>query len=55
MYIISNNSFKFKEILNKFNLVFSENVLNKFLSSKLKIQSDLLYNSLCLKGINIIV
>lgn len=53
MYIISNNSFKFKEILNKFNLFFSENVLNKFLSSKLKIQSDMLYNSLCLKGINI--
>lgn len=53
MYVISNNSFKFKEILNRFNLFFSENILNKFLSSKLKIQSDMLYNGLCLKGIEV--
>lgn len=53
MYVISNNSFKFKEFLNQYNLVFSENILNKFLSPKLKIQSNRLYNSLCLKGIEI--
>lgn len=53
MYVISNNSFKFKEILNRFNLFFSENILNKFLSSKLKIQSDMLYKGLCLKGIEV--
>lgn len=44
MYEISNNSLKFKQILIKNKMFFSNEVINKFVSSKLKIQSEKLLN-----------
>lgn len=53
MYIISNNSFKFKKMLIQNKLFFSADILNKLLNLKLKIQSEkLMYN---LKNKNIFV
>ena len=53
MYAISNNCFKFKEILLKNNLFFSDNILKKLLNSKLKFESVKLYTNLVQKGIHI--
>ena len=53
MYVISNNSFKFKEILIQNNLFFSDNILNNLLNSKLKKESQKLYTSLISKQIYI--
>lgn len=44
MYEISNNSLKFKQILIKNKMFFSNEVINKLVSSKLKIQSEKLLN-----------
>ena len=44
MYEISNNSLKFKQILIKNKIFFSNEVINKLVSSKLKIQSEKLLN-----------
>lgn len=44
MYEISNNSLKFKQILIKNKIFFSNEVINKLLNSKLKIQSEKLLN-----------
>lgn len=46
MYVISNNSFKFKAILVQNNLIFSSDILNKLLNFKLKNESQKLYNNL---------
>lgn len=53
MYVISNNSLRFKEILNQNNLFFSNDILNKLLNSKLKLESKKLYTNLIQKEINI--
>lgn len=44
MYEISNNSLKFKKFLIKNKIFFSNEVINKLLNSKLKIQSEKLLN-----------
>lgn len=44
MYEISNNSLKFKQILIKNKMFFSNEVINKLVCSKLKIQSEKLLN-----------
>lgn len=44
MYEISNNSLKFKQILIKNKMFFSNEVINKLVNSKLKIQSEKLLN-----------
>ena len=53
MYIISYNSLKFKEILIKNNLFFSNDILKKLLNSKLKFESKKLYINLVQKEIHI--
>lgn len=53
MYVISNHSFKFKEILIQNNLFFSNDILKKLLNSKLKFESKKLYINLVQKGIHI--
>lgn len=53
MYVISNNSLKFKEILIQNKIFFSKVVLDKLLNSNLKSQSEKLYYNLYEKKIMI--